>query len=137
MRRYTDDQVAQALAALDLNGGNVKRTARDLGIPRTTLVRWRDGVSAVSDTEKKEAAGARDLVALWADVQEIGIRRMRELIPISNNLREVAVATGIAADKHLDYDQGRSRSGAEVTVDNRQQQVNVIVEYVELSGPVG
>jgi len=41
-RSYTDAERATALAALDANGGNVKRTARDTGISPSTLASWRD-----------------------------------------------------------------------------------------------
>jgi hypothetical protein len=37
---YSDEQRAEALAALDANGGNQARTARQLGVPRGTLRRW-------------------------------------------------------------------------------------------------
>ncbi len=36
-RVYSDEERATALAALDGNGGNRQRTARQLGIPRKTL----------------------------------------------------------------------------------------------------
>ncbi len=39
---YTDKDKARAFALLETNGGNVKRTARDLGMPISTLRRWRD-----------------------------------------------------------------------------------------------
>jgi hypothetical protein len=35
-RSYSDEQKAVALAGLDANTGNVARTARQLGLPRTT-----------------------------------------------------------------------------------------------------
>ena len=35
--KYTPEQRANALATLERNGGNAKKTARDLGVPRTTL----------------------------------------------------------------------------------------------------
>lgn len=40
LTEYTDDQAAHALAMLKANGGNAKRTAALLGIPRTTLRQW-------------------------------------------------------------------------------------------------
>ena len=55
MQIYSQERVAEALAALDLNGGNVKRTALQLEIPRTTLIMWRDTVGKVPDTSKREA----------------------------------------------------------------------------------
>lgn len=42
--RYSDDQRAAVLAALDANGGNLSKTARDTGVPKSTLIAWRDNV---------------------------------------------------------------------------------------------
>jgi transposase-like protein len=39
---YTDQDKARAFSLLEMNEGNVKRTARDLGMPISTLRRWRD-----------------------------------------------------------------------------------------------
>jgi len=38
--RYTPQQMADALACLDANAGNVRQTARQLHIPQTTLAGW-------------------------------------------------------------------------------------------------
>jgi hypothetical protein len=42
-RRYSDEDRAVALAALAANGNNLRRTARQLGIPRASLLAWRNG----------------------------------------------------------------------------------------------
>jgi len=39
----SDDDRAKALAALVANGGNVEKTAREVGIPASTLRVWRSG----------------------------------------------------------------------------------------------
>ncbi len=39
-RQYSDSEKATALAALDANGGNVSRTAKQLNIARKTLAGW-------------------------------------------------------------------------------------------------
>lgn len=122
---YSDTQVQQALAALECNAGNVKRTALQLGIPRTTLLSWRDGVSRVPDTEKPSVS--HDFAAMWGEVQELATKRMRELIPGETDLRAVATAAGIAADKHLDYTLGR-KGGSTVNVDNSTKTVTITYE---------
>ncbi len=51
-RQYSDEDKGTALAAVDANGGNVKRTATQLGIPHKTLDDWsknRNINSAVAD----------------------------------------------------------------------------------------
>ena len=40
---HSDNRKGEALAALDANGGNVARTARQTGIPRKTLSEWAAG----------------------------------------------------------------------------------------------
>lgn len=126
-RSYTDSEIAEALAALELNGGNVKRTAVQLGIPRTSLLRWRDEVTTVSDTADTENR-SHQFAGMWAEVMRLATERLRELIPAETDLRAVAVAAGIAADKHLDYTQGRK--GAQTTVNQTNNtQLNVRVVY--------
>lgn len=39
--RYTTDEKADALACLELNGGDVVRTAAETGVPERTLYTWR------------------------------------------------------------------------------------------------
>lgn len=41
-RKYSDEARAASLAVLVANDGNVKRTAREVGVPASTLKRWRD-----------------------------------------------------------------------------------------------
>ena len=44
-RTYTDEQRAQALGLLASYDGNVSAVARELSIPRPTIILWRDGVA--------------------------------------------------------------------------------------------
>lgn len=46
-RVYTDDEKALALAALQMYGGDVSKAARAAGVPRNTLLRWRDSAPEV------------------------------------------------------------------------------------------
>lgn len=123
-QQYSDQEVRDALAALEMNAGNVLRTAKQLGLPRTTLIEWRDRMSSAVDTEKPSRV--HDFAALWAEVQAAATARMLELLPQTDDLRAVATAAGIAADKHLDYAQGRK--GTQVNVDARQQSVTLHVD---------
>lgn len=43
-KRYSDDERARAVAAVAANGGNVTKTAKELGIPQPTLDCWVRGV---------------------------------------------------------------------------------------------
>ena len=139
MQTYTDQQVAAALAALEVNAGNVQRTALALGIPRTTLIEWRDRsadtVDSKTDTPSKSippsvlAERPHDFAGMWGEVQELAAARMRELIPEEKDLRAVAIAAGIAADKHLDYTAGRRGMGPSAVVQNNVSELNITVRY--------
>jgi hypothetical protein len=96
-RRYSDEEKATALAALEANGGNIKTTAAKLGIPRMTLASWANGgcseaVTNIRHVKKAELADAfeslaRKLVeAMHAKISEA-------------NLQATATAAGICVDK--------------------------------------
>lgn len=115
MAQYTEQQRIDALAALDLNRGNVSRTARELGIPRPTLILWRDTpVSDIPDTRKT------DIVGRLARVMDSVLDRIGELVPRTENVRDLGVVYGILSDKMLDHRDGRKGSEVNVNVDNRQ-----------------
>src|SRR5256885_11187479 len=60
-RQYSDEEKALALTALDFNGGNLYRTARELSIPRKTLAAWAGGHNQCSDVAKKRQLHSGDL----------------------------------------------------------------------------
>lgn len=139
----TDPRVTEALAALAMNGGNVKRTATELGMNRTTLIKWRDNaekattaaaappagvrvspsVTSDSDTENKTAR-REHFREKWARLAEAAVDRLIELVP-TTGARDLITLAGVAADKEQDYGDGRRgaqatttiEAGAEVTAD--------------------
>lgn len=102
-KKYTDEQKGAAFRALTLNDGNVKRTARELGLPPGTVKTWRDewehkGVpDAIMDVAVKEAeqfisdaTRARDTaLALWEEKVNNG-----EVAP-----RDLMTGVGVLTDK--------------------------------------
>lgn len=119
-KTYTDEQRLEALATLELNRGNIARTSRDLGIPRPTLILWRDkaiaaGVSAESLT--RSDSEKTDYAQLLSDALREAVTLLRAKMPEMTG-KDLAITTGILADKHLDFRDGRK---AGVVVDNRQQ----------------
>jgi hypothetical protein len=96
---YSDEERATALAALDGNGGNRQRTARQLGIPRKTLATWASGAvhPAVADLrhqKKRELADGLEQVAYL----------LLDAIPgklEGANLQDLAISLGILVDKML------------------------------------
>lgn len=101
----TAEQVQAAMATLIERGNNVKATARELGIPRSTLRLWRSkaNLSFPILTVPSNVTIVADYGALWASAEQTAIARMMALIPQETDLRAVAYAASIAADRHMDY----------------------------------
>jgi transposase-like protein len=98
-RRYTDDDRSSALAKLAENGGDVNRTARDLGIPETTLRQWANGsrhseALQMSEGKKTELADRYEQLTFKAlDQAEKGIDKLGG--------RDASVVAGIFTDKMM------------------------------------
>jgi transposase-like protein len=96
-RRYSDEFRANALAALAANGGNTERTAKQLGVPESTLRAWKAGdrhPEAAKECEKKKGPMADTLEAVaWQLLDALPAK-----IPDAS-LKETATAMGIAIDK--------------------------------------
>jgi transposase-like protein len=94
--KYSDEQRATALAALQANGGNLSRTSRDTGIPFSTIKRWRD-----EPDPRLADLGDRKKVDLSEKLEEIAYKladAVEGKIPEAN-LQHVATSLGIAIDK--------------------------------------
>jgi transposase-like protein len=99
-RQYSDEDKATALATLDANDGNVKRTATQLGIPHKTLDDWAKGRNqhpAVAElrTHKKGSLAEKfeNLAHLIVDACP---RKS-----VQATLSQCAVSSGIATDKAI------------------------------------
>ena len=97
-RQYSDNDKASALAALDANGGNVSATARQLKIPRTTLLEWEASrgisVDVPNIRQEKKASLAEKFEALAEKLVDDLIARVGE-----GKFVEEATAAAIATDK--------------------------------------
>lgn len=96
-RRYTDEERAQALAALTANGNNVSRTAGQIGIPPATLTSWHRGLRHPEATqmchEKKGPLADR--------LEEVAGKLLDAIADKIQgaSLQQIATAMGIAIDK--------------------------------------
>jgi len=97
-RQYSDEDKATALSAVDANGGNVKLTARQLGIPHKTLDDWAKGRNqnpTVADLRTKKRGSLADkfehLAHLLVDAMPGKIAQA--------TLSQCAITSGIAVDK--------------------------------------
>src|ERR1700735_5513356 len=97
-RQYSDEDRSAALAALKANGGNVKLTAQQVGVPRKTLANWAKGIKlhrSVADMGHQKAEP-------WADALERLARMLLDAMPSKigdADLKAVAVSLAIAIDK--------------------------------------
>lgn len=96
-RTYSDEEKANALAAMDANGGDVFNTARQMGIPYQTLQEWSKGRVHPAVLNIRQGKRA-DMAAALGDVAW----QLLEAIPGKidpASLTQTATAMGIAIDK--------------------------------------
>jgi transposase-like protein len=97
-RQFSAEFKAQALALLEGNGGDVSRTARDLGINRATLQCWKGG----RGTEAVRPERVEQAKAEIGDLCEEVLRAVLSEIPgklSGASLKDLAIAAGILAER--------------------------------------
>ena len=102
---YTAEDKARAYVILSSNDGNLKRTARDTGIPEPTIRRWRNEWASEGppQTDLVEKA-ATDYVGEMEGTRDLALQRIRERLESSNvkdqgTLPQLATVFGILTDK--------------------------------------
>ena len=98
-RRYTNNERANAVAAVAVGGGSVHGTAKKLGIPETSLRQWHKGqrcrqVLPLSEQKRLELADRFEEVIHQA--VEVVVEKLSEA-----SAAQAAVIAGIACDKML------------------------------------
>lgn len=115
-RQYSDNDKATALAALDANGGNVAKTAKELNMPRITLKEWADG-------------------RVHPDVSEIRHEKQLELSElIENELRLIFTEMGT---KRASATYANLATAAGIFVDKKQLLAGKATERKEVTGKDG
>lgn len=112
-RQWTDAEKAEILAALDANQGNVKRTARQCGVPISTLRGWVKGRGTNAGVAKLRPEKRGDL----ADALEEIAWKIVELLPDkleTAEVRELATLLGVSLDKLLVL-RGKANNRTEVS----------------------
>lgn len=92
-RRYTKREKAEAIGIAIVEGQTA--AAEKTGTPLTTLNAWWHSAEFVELRTKSNEDVAHDM---WAVVQR-GIQRIAELIPQTDDIAKVAIATGTVYDK--------------------------------------
>ena len=86
-KAYTDDERIAALALLEANSGNIRKTARETGITRQTLERWHNGILADdARIEPLKREIQEDRKALMKRALTAGLERALELVPLEKDL---------------------------------------------------
>ncbi len=121
-RRYSDNDKATALAALDANGGNVLKTATQLRIPRKTLEEWNNG-RVVDDVAELRHENRRELKEVLRDLAYT----LAEAL--SDNLEDAptnhkAVALGIVIEK-MQLLEGKATERLDVNLDDRERATRI------------
>lgn len=97
-RRYSDEDRANALAALAANGGNISRTSKEIGIPAATLRAWNTGerhpeATQMCEEKKEPLADAFENIAR----QLIGGVTKEKIA--AADAQKLMTSAGIAVDK--------------------------------------
>ena len=96
---YTDDELARLYVALTANEGNVKRTARDTGVPESTVRKWKNTWEAEGppDIGKVEQA-IGDFTDAAERVRDKALLAIEEKIP-GAKVGELTTLVGVLDDK--------------------------------------
>lgn len=92
-RRYTRKTKAEVVGMAEVIG--IRPAARRAHVPESSLRRWRESPEMAQLRAEKRVDVAADM---WAGVQ-IGMHRIIELLPQTDDVQKVAVATGVIFDK--------------------------------------
>ncbi len=101
-RRYSDEEIAEALTVLQVNDGNVRSTSAQLGIPASTLQYWQEGKTPAISADKirelrtKNSAGLAEAFELlaWRCLESITKRKLD-----AASLKDTTIAAAISTDK--------------------------------------
>lgn len=112
---YTDEQKASVYVALASNEGNVKRTARDTGVPISTIRRWRDEWDA---HENLPEVSTLDLV-VGDFVERAESVRWKALVELDRQIPLAKPADLVKVIQILDDKVTRAKGLADRTVEHR------------------
>jgi len=102
--KYSDDDRRRVYLSLQVNEGNIKRTARDTDMPVATVRDWKvkwetEGAPPeLTDAQALEKA-VDNFVADAARVRDKALERLEQIIPESDKPRDLATVIGILDDK--------------------------------------
>lgn len=97
---YSEDTKAKVFTALASNDGNVKRTARDFGIPSSTIRRWRDDWEREKNlpTPEQIEVATGEFLDTAKEVRNLAIAELKRKIP-GANVSQLVATVGMLTDK--------------------------------------
>lgn len=104
---YTPERIAEVMAMLSANGGNLSETSRQSGVPFSTIKAWKDKKRGGANQEssstfvlpKKEALADKLMLTAALCMKEF-LRRLQEQ-PASISNADLLRAAGISVDKYI------------------------------------
>lgn len=96
---YTEADKARVHVVLASNDGNVKRTARELGVPENTVRRWKKEFESDPPSTDLVQAVLGSFVDDAEEVRNLALQRIKVLIPKSDKINELNNTVGILTDK--------------------------------------
>lgn len=102
---YSPEDKARVYVVLTANDLNVKRTARETGVPENTVRRWRDEFKESPPSTEMVEVAVSDFVGQADDLRMLGLKALRgkldQLIanPKDVNVGQVTTMIGILTDK--------------------------------------
>jgi len=100
--QYLDEEKASALALLAVYNGNVKRTARTLGIPRSTLTAWAKGRGTNAGVTKQCHFKKESLADRFEEVARVMLDAATDPAKLADaSLLDIVRAVGICVDRML------------------------------------
>jgi transposase-like protein len=99
-RKFSDEEKATVLAILAVNSGNASRTARECGVLRQTINRWKNGVGVNDSVAEMLHLKKRELRDIFAYIAAAA------LVLLSNRLEEcsaaeLAIISAKSTDRYL------------------------------------
>lgn len=80
--KYTDEDKASIFVALSANDGNVKRTARETGLPVSTVRRWRDEWESGEEPSLEAVEVAvGDFLEQAVTTRDLALQVLKEKVP--------------------------------------------------------
>jgi len=100
-RVYTDRERAEALLLLRANAGNVKRTARELALPRKTMCTWSQG-RGITEEVRRLSEDSEVRAGLAGKFKQTAHRALDALTDekfAQASAKDLALVAGISTDK--------------------------------------